>query len=82
MPDSSDRIRGHVTTESTGKGLKLQQLLAILLLIVGFCWMVIGSQGPRVDGKPPAGMMTGGYAAAAGMVWYVTARVLRWWHHG
>jgi hypothetical protein len=76
------KVRGHVTTEGTGKWLKLQQALAILLIIGGFVWIAIAAQGPKVDGKPPEGMSMASVALTGGVVWYAVARVLRWWHHG
>lgn len=77
------RVRGHVTTEATGKGLKLQQLLAVLLLIVGFMWAGL-SAGLAEPGKAAAasGVSTGIGISAAGFVWYAVVRMMRWWHHG
>jgi hypothetical protein len=56
------------TTQSTGKGLKLFQLLCVLFLLFGVVLFVTGQGGllPML----------------VGFLGYVLARVLIWWHHG
>ena len=75
-------VRGHVTIEKTGKGLKLQQLFAVLLMIVGFFVAALSGAASEGNGKPPASMTYGIGATAIGFFWYVVVRVMRWWHHG
>jgi hypothetical protein len=76
------QVRGHVTVEQTGKGLKFQQLLAVLLIICGFVFMGITAGTMEKGAKPPASFGYGAGAIAIGFAWYLYARVMRWWHHG
>lgn len=61
-----------ITTQATGKGLKLNQALAAILMIVGLVaiW----------DSDPIARLVA--YASMLiGLVWYVAVRVMVWWRH-
>lgn len=77
----SNRIRGHVTVENTGKGIKFQQILAWLTMLFGAGLWMAGSTEPGAAAGPTETLknayMTMGGAAA----WMVVLRVLRWWHH-
>lgn len=62
------------TVELTSKRLKLQQVIAVLLIIVGGVWfwttIETGSDSP-----------TGALILVAGFVWWFVTRVRIWWHH-
>jgi hypothetical protein len=62
------------TIEQTGKGYKVQQVAAVLLMLVGMVGCMAGGEG-----------RTGEFMGAlmfAGVAWYVYARMGAWWHHG
>jgi divalent metal cation (Fe/Co/Zn/Cd) transporter len=75
-------VRGHVTIEKTGKRLKFQQLLAVMLIITGFFVAALSGAASNGNGKPPESITYGIGAAAIGFVWYVVVRIMRWWQHG
>lgn len=61
------------TVELTAKRYKLQQLLAALLIAIGVV-IVIGSPPESKSAVP-------GLMIFAGLVWFIVARILIWWHH-
>ena len=75
----------HVTTEATGKGIKLQQLIAFVMLLVGLGLIIAGVQ--TVGGQDAApgtggGMFLGGVLMfTVAVVWRIVLRMLKWWHH-
>lgn len=68
-------VRGHVTTERTSKALKMHQLLASIMTIVG----VVMIFGGASSGTPSAG---GFLATIGGASWLTITRIRIWWHHG
>ena len=75
----------HVTTEATGKGIKLQQLIAFVMLIVGLGLIIAGVQTVGGQGAEPGtggGMFFGGVLMfTVAVVWRIVLRMLKWWHH-
>jgi len=65
------------TTQSTSKKFKGQQVIAVLMLLVGIFWLFGAlSQEPVA----PAGLpMT---ITLVGLVWFIIIRIRTWWHHG
>jgi hypothetical protein len=81
----------HVTTEATGKGIKLQQLIALVMLLGGLGLFVAGVQsvGPANPAAAAADRGAGALMTLGGMLmftvgvaWRIVLRVLKWWHHG
>jgi len=58
------------TVEQTSKSYKLQQLLSSLL--------IIGSIVVMIAGDPSSGAI----GTLVGLIWYISARFMTWWHHG
>lgn len=77
-----------VTIQKTSKRLKMGQLNAWALLLIGVVLAVIGMQVANQPGTSPANAKLGpiggiGFACmAAGFVWIIVNRWQRWWHHG
>ena len=63
------------TVQETSKKLKLQSLIAVTLLIVGFAWFFVASQA---DAEPPGAAMA---MVVIGFIWYIVNRFRIWWHH-
>jgi len=72
-PTDPQRSERTFTTQATGKGAKGQQLLAVLLVIVG---VVMAAQGSG----DTSGI--GGLLLLVGLVWWLAARIYAWWHYG
>ena len=60
------------TTQATAKKFKGQQLLAAAACALGVIFLVAGGNSAS----------WGGLLLLAGLVWFLLARVLAWWHHG
>lgn len=75
-PVHSGRV---VTTEATGKGLKLQHILATLTLIAGVTMLMVGVQSEPAQEETA---VIGGLVAMFALGWLVLIRFLRWWRHG
>lgn len=80
---SRDNVRGHVTIEKTGKWLKLQQIVAFLLFVVGLIVLMVAA-GSREPGSTevPKAFGNGAAMAGIGFVWMMVVRFLSWWNHG
>ena len=67
------------TIEQTSKKYKLQQLLATLLTI-GSVIVIISA----FSGNEPSsgGAAFGVFGLLVGLIWFIVARFLAWWHHG
>lgn len=76
-------VRGHVTIEKTGKSLKLQQLLSLLCIVIGFgiAAIAIGTRQPDTN-EISSAAMGGSLMFVGGLVWRVVTRIRVWWHHG
>lgn len=61
------------TIQETSKKFKLQTILSVFCLIIGFVWL-IGVQTPEEKSTP-------GALIFIGIVWYVVNRIRIWWHH-
>lgn len=66
-----------VAVEQTGKGLKLQRAVAVLLLIVGFTVLFVGIQTEAGGAMAWGAVMTG-----ISLPWLTYVRLARWWRHG
>lgn len=64
------------TTQLTSKRLKLQQLLATLMAVVGIIGLVAVAQEPGANGT------LWGVLLFLGILWFIVTRVRIWWHHG
>jgi integral membrane sensor domain MASE1 len=73
MADSQD-VRGHVTTESTKKSLKLQKVIGVLVLVVGICLTFFS----ETQAYTSAGMFT----SCISMIWIAIVNFRIWWEHG
>ncbi len=67
-------VRGHVTTESTKKSLKLQKVIAVLALIASIC-VTFFAADPTLSGT---GMVTTFFS----IVWIGIVNFRIWWEHG
>lgn len=66
-----------VAVEQTGKGLKLQRAVAVLLLIVGFTVLFVGIQMEAGGAMAWGAVMTG-----VSLPWLAYIRLASWWRHG
>ena len=75
----------HVTTEATGKGIKIQQLIALVMLLAGLGLIIAGAQTVGEQGAAPGtggGMLLGGMLMfTVAVLWRIVLRMLKWWHH-
>jgi hypothetical protein len=76
----------HVTVEGTQKSIKIQQLIALILLVSGPVLMIIGTQiaaGTNRQDAPAGGFMliAGTIMLFVAVVWRIVLRVMKWWHH-
>lgn len=76
-------VRGHVTIENTGKSLKMQQLLSLLCIVIGFGIAAIAI-GTRQAGTTEisSAAMGGSLMFVGGLAWRMVTRIRVWWHHG
>jgi hypothetical protein len=71
--EKAQPIPAHVTIEGTKKPIKLQFVLAGVLLIAGLYVVVAGVAGRRDIGL---------WMIAIAIVWELVLRGRRWWEHG
>jgi hypothetical protein len=57
------------TIQQTSKGLKLQQIVAVVLMLIGFGVIMFRPESPI------AGLLF------LGLVWWVVVKMLIWWRH-
>jgi hypothetical protein len=64
------------TTQLTSKHLKAHALFGILLILVGlgFAWVA-------PPDTHPAWVIVTGLLIPIGFIWWLTARIMTWWHH-
>ena len=67
-----------VTIQETGKSLKIQQAVAITLMISGMAGCVMDPQGMGFDGAASIGF----YASITGGCWLIWVRLAIWFEHG
>jgi FtsH-binding integral membrane protein len=74
---------GHVTTEATRKFIKVQRLIALVVMFVGMGLMMFGaSKGNTPERAAGAAVAAVGFLLLMlGISWRVVLRVLQWWHH-
>lgn len=67
------------TTQLTSKKFKGQQVVAVLMIIVGAVWLSVylGANANQGNGAGWA-ILT----LLVGMIWYIVIRIRTWWHHG
>lgn len=68
-PTDRSRSERTLTTQATGKTAKGQQLLAVLVLIIG---VFLYGQDQQV----------GLTVVLIGIAWFIGARIYAWWHYG
>ncbi len=72
--------------ELTAKKWKLRRMLGLLLFILG--WPVVILSAAMIGGQRPvpmilqAPMLVGFAMIGGGMLVYIHARLMAWWHHG
>lgn len=64
----------HVTTQSTGKSLKLQGALSVLLFLAGA--VTILAQPAGTEPRPAGPLLL-----VIGVVWWIVVRIQKWWRH-
>ncbi|MFT5234775.1 MAG: putative membrane protein YvbJ [Shewanella sp.] len=64
------------TVQETSKKFKLQTLLSVLLLIIGFFLAISLSNGPQSEPSAIPGLLI-----FIGLIWYIVNRFRIWWHH-
>lgn len=76
-------VSGHVTIEKTGKSLKMQQLLSLGLILLGFTIMAAAFTGREPGSTEVSTTASVGSAMfVCGLFWRVLTRMRIWWHHG
>jgi hypothetical protein len=75
-------VRGHVTIEKTGKSLKMQQLLSLGFILLGFTILaaVVAGREPG-NTEVSSAASVGSLMFVGGLVWRVVTRIRVWWHH-
>ena len=72
----------HVTTEATRKFIKVQRLIALMVMFAGIGLMGLGMSFPPEQNLERATIALPGMALLFfGMLWRLILRVLHWWHH-
>ena len=67
------------TTQLTSKKFKGQQVISVLMIIIGGVWLfTVLSQDP----VPESGIGTPTLILTVGLIWFVVVRIRSWWHHG
>lgn len=66
------------TVQATSKRLKAHAALAVCLVIIGALGLVLQAASPPAAGGP---LLISSALTVGGAVWYISARVRRWWHH-
>jgi hypothetical protein len=76
------QITGHVTTERTGKALKLHQLYAWAMFGIGLLmfWSAAAKGGSA--GEMGAMMSFGSLLVVGSFFYGIGNRMVAWWHHG
>ncbi len=64
------------TIQETSKKFKIQALMSVGLVVVGFIWMASASSGSWSARSPVPGLL-----ALIGLIWYTVNRFRIWWHH-
>ena len=57
------------TVQQTSKGLKLQQIVAVVLILTGIVSMIASPESPV------------GALLVVGLIWWVVVKMLIWWRH-
>jgi hypothetical protein len=69
-----------VTIQQTRKVIKIQQAIAMLVLVLGIVLTVMAnSAGP--DAAKSSMMANGILTSIGGVVWLIGMRMAKWWHH-
>jgi hypothetical protein len=66
------------TIQQTGRDLKIQQIFAVLLTLVGMVGCLMDDQGMGMDGDPSIGF----WLFIAGGVWLMIIKFTMWMQHG
>ncbi len=64
------------TVQETSKKFKLQSLLSISLIIIGFVSLSVTSSNPQNEPSTIPVLLI-----VFGLIWYVVNRFRVWWHH-
>lgn len=64
-------------TQATGKKLRIQQLIAVLLVIIGPLMILIGGSNPNIHQGSGAAMF-GLLALLIGLIWLIVVRIRIW----
>lgn len=64
------------TIQETSKKFKLQTLISVSLIIIGFIWLILVSNNPQSEPSSAPGLLI-----FIGFVWYIINRFRIWWHH-
>lgn len=70
---------GVQSIQATGKSLKLQQLLSVLVVALGVILMIAGSPGS--NGEPSGAFTFGTLLLVVGLVWFFVTKFMAWWRH-
>ena len=68
------------TVEQTSKKYKLHQLLSSLLSIGSFVVVIVFHSGDKSNAGVVAALGT--LTLLVGLIWFISARFMAWWHHG
>lgn len=73
-----------LTTERTGKSLKLQQALATLTLLIGITCLITAFVGYSQERAVELGktMLIGAAMVGVSLPWMIVVRMKSWWRHG
>lgn len=66
------------TIQETGKGLKLQIMLSVGMIIVGMIWLF--SDFKNLDPEKDT-FLAPSLVTLVGLVWYLVTKFRIWWHH-
>ena len=64
------------TVQETSKKFKLQTLISVSLIIIGFAWIIAVANNPQSESSEMPLLFI-----IVGLIWYIVNRFRIWWHH-
>lgn len=72
----------HVTVEKTRKSIKIQRLIALMMILTGATLTIVGVLAAENEPQPsPVVSGIGSLITVGGIGWRIVLRALTWWHH-
>ena len=76
------KVKGAVTIQKTGKGIKGCGCLSVLLIFIGICIAYACGQQESITGEAtPPGLIVAYIVIGVGIFGLVGSRIAKWWFH-